>query len=226
MPKKTPTKPTTGRPITWTTALTRFFAHLVEHEKSDHTQKNYREDLLAFTAWYQTTFQERPDLRALAPAELREWKAHLRDDRQLEPRTVNRKLAALRSFLTWATDAGLAQEIATPKSLRQVPPPPRWLDRKQQRGPDPRRRALRRRAGRMPGPAPAQHRHPRRGGHRPALGRHPGPRALGHADRPQGQGTQAAVDPLERRGPRRPDRAPGHRAEAGPRGPAWPARAH
>ena len=133
MPKKTPTKPTPGRPITWTTALTRFFAHLVEHEKSDHTQKNYREDLLAFTAWYQTTFQERPDLRALAAAELREWKAHLRDDRHLEPRTVNRKLAALRSFLTWATDAGLAQEITAPKSLRQVPPPPRWLDRKQQR---------------------------------------------------------------------------------------------
>ena len=133
MPRKTTTKPTTGRPITWTNALTRFFGHLVEQEKSEHTQKNYYEDLLAFTAWYQNTYQERPDLKALAPAELREWKAHLRDDRKLEPRTVNRKLAALRSFLTWAADAGLAEEIATPKSLRQVQPPPRWLDRKQQR---------------------------------------------------------------------------------------------
>ena len=133
MRKKTATRPTAGRPLTWTRALTRFFGHLVEQEKSDHTQKNYREDLLAFTDWYQTTYQERPDLKALAPAELREWKAHLRDDRQLEPRTVNRKLAALRSFLTWATDAGLAEEIVTPKSLRQVQPPPRWLDRKEQR---------------------------------------------------------------------------------------------
>ena len=132
MPRKT-TKPAATRSITWTNALTRFFAHLVEHEKSDHTQKNYREDLLAFTDWYQNIYQERPDLRALAPAELREWKAHLRDDRKLEPRTVNRKLAALRSFLTWATDAGLAEEIVTPKSVRQVQPPPRWLDRKEQR---------------------------------------------------------------------------------------------
>jgi integrase/recombinase XerC len=132
MPRKT-TQPATPRPVTWTTALTRFFAHLVEEERSEHTRKNYREDLLAFTAWYQTTFQERPDLKALAPAELREWKAHLRDDRHLEPRTVNRKLAALRSFLTWAADAGLAAEIHTPKSLRQIPPPPRWLDRKEQR---------------------------------------------------------------------------------------------
>ena len=131
MPRKKTTP--TRHPQTWTNALTRFFAHLEEQEKSDHTQKNYREDLLAFTAWYQATYQERPDLMALAPAELRAWKAHLRDDRHLEPRTVNRKLAALRSFLTWAADAGLAEEIVTPKSLRQVQPPPRWLDRKQQR---------------------------------------------------------------------------------------------
>ena len=89
--------------------------------------------MLAFTAWYQQTFQERPDLKALAPAELREWKAHLRDDRKLEPRTVNRKLAALRSLLRWAEGKGLAPEIVTPKSLRQVKPPPRWLDKRQQR---------------------------------------------------------------------------------------------
>ena len=63
MPKKTPTKPTPGRPITWTTALTRFFAHLVEHEKSDHTQKNYREDLLAFTAWYRRPSRSGPTSR-------------------------------------------------------------------------------------------------------------------------------------------------------------------
>ena len=130
MPRKTTTA---GRDANWSQALTRFAAHLVDHERSGHTQKNYRDDLLAFTDWYQKTYQERPDLRALAPSELREWKAHLRDDLGLEPATVNRKLAALRSFLAWAAAEGLAGEIATPKSIRQVKPPPRWLDRKQQR---------------------------------------------------------------------------------------------
>ena len=164
MPRKT-TKPTTTRPLTWTNALTRFAAHLIEHEKSEHTQKNYREDLLAFTAWYQTTYQERPDLKALAPAELREWKGHLRDDRQLEPRTVNRKLAALRSFLTWATDAGLA---AGDRHPQVAPPGPASAPVARPQGAarlDPHRGTLRRDPGRLPGPAPDQHRHPGRGGH-------------------------------------------------------------
>jgi site-specific recombinase XerD len=123
----------TTETATWTRALTRFADHLLDREKADHTRNNYREDLMAFTAWYQETFRERPDLRALAPSELREWKAHLRDDRKLEPATVNRKLAALRSFLAWAAAEGLAAEIAMPRSIKQVKPPPRWLDRKQQR---------------------------------------------------------------------------------------------
>jgi site-specific recombinase XerD len=127
------TTPKAKTPATWTRALSRFADHLVDQEKSDHTRNNYREDLMAFTGWYQETFHERPDLRALAPSELREWKAHLRDDLKFEPATVNRKLAALRSFLAWAAAEGLAAEIATPRSIKQVKPPPRWLDRKQQR---------------------------------------------------------------------------------------------
>jgi site-specific recombinase XerD len=131
MPRKT--TPAARPPATWTRALSRFADHLLDQEKADHTRNNYREDLMAFTAWYQTTFQERPDLRALAPSELREWKVHLRDDLKFEPATVNRKLAALRSFLAWAAAEGLAAELALPRSIKQVQPPPRWLDRKQQR---------------------------------------------------------------------------------------------
>ena len=131
--KTSSTRAAADRPADWTQAITRFAGHLVDREKSEHTQKNYREDLLAFTDWYQKTYQERPDLRALAPSELREWKAHLRDSLQLEPATVNRKLAALRSFLRWAVAEGLAPEMVAPKSIKQVKPPPRWLDRKEQR---------------------------------------------------------------------------------------------
>jgi site-specific recombinase XerD len=122
-----------SQPATWTAALTRFLHHLVEHERSPLTIAGYRRDLLHFTAWYQGRFQERPVPALLLPEELREYKAHLRDHQQLEPASVNRRLAALRSFLAWAQDQGITPEIRTPKSVAQVLPPPRWLDEKQQR---------------------------------------------------------------------------------------------
>jgi integrase/recombinase XerC len=114
-------------------AVDRFVADLVERERSEHTRANYREDLDAFAEWYEAKYLDPPAVALLAPSELREWKGHLRDDRKLEPATVNRKLAALRSLLRWAEAEGLAPEIATPKSLRQVKPPPRWLNRLEQR---------------------------------------------------------------------------------------------
>jgi integrase/recombinase XerC len=117
----------------WAQAVDRFVADLVERERSLHTRANYREDLEAFAGWYEHRFQDPPTLALLAPSELREWKHHLRDERGMEPATVNRKLAALRSLLRWAEAQGLAPAIAPPKSLRQLKPPPRWLDRRQQR---------------------------------------------------------------------------------------------
>jgi integrase/recombinase XerC len=126
-------RPQPDTPKTWAEALARFDRHLADLERSQHTHANYREDLTAFAEWYEHTFQEEPQLALLAPQELREWKAHLREERKLEPATVNRKLAALRSLLKWAEANGHAPEIRAPKSIRKVQPPPRWLDLKQQR---------------------------------------------------------------------------------------------
>src|SRR5262249_56915794 len=95
------------QPATWTTALTRFLEHLVEHERAPLTIAGYRRDLLAFTAWYQGRFQERPVPAQLLPEELREYKAHLRERQQLEPASVNRRLPALRPFLASAQADGI-----------------------------------------------------------------------------------------------------------------------
>jgi site-specific recombinase XerD len=117
----------------WADALDRFAADLVERERSEHTRSGYRADLEAFAEWYESKYQDPPTLALLAPSELREWKAHLREERKMEPASVNRMLAALRSLLRWAEAEGIAPEIAAPKSLKQVKPPPRWLEPKQQR---------------------------------------------------------------------------------------------
>jgi site-specific recombinase XerD len=120
-------------PPSWADAVDRFVLDLVERERSEHTRANYREDLEAFAEWYEAKFQDPPTVALLAPSELREWKAHLRDERRQQPATVNRKLAALRSMLRWAEAGGIAPEIAAPRSLREAKRPPRWLDRPQQR---------------------------------------------------------------------------------------------
>jgi site-specific recombinase XerD len=121
------------KPADWTDALTGFGRHLVDHERSQLTQRDYRADLLEFTRWYQDTYQERPVPALIQSDELRAWKAHLRDQHELLPNTINRKLAALRSFLAWCASQGLAPEIPTPRSERQQPGPPRWLTPQEQR---------------------------------------------------------------------------------------------
>ena len=120
-------------PATWTEALDRFDAHLHEHERSRHTREDYREDLEQFAAWYQARYQEAPALATIAPAELREWKRHLHEERGHQVATVNRRLASIRSLLRWAESKGYAEEIRTPKSIRRKNPPPRWLNEKEQR---------------------------------------------------------------------------------------------
>jgi site-specific recombinase XerD len=144
MPRRsTPPKPSPA-PADWTEALARFDAWLVEHERSDHTREDYREDLLAFASWYESKYQEKPMFALLQPAELREWKTHMIEDRKYQPATANRKLAALSSFLRWAEREGHAPEVRTPRQVRRVQPPPRWLDVREQR-------ALLRAAGRHGG---------------------------------------------------------------------------
>ncbi len=132
MPRKpSPAKP--QPPRDWSGALDLFDRHLEDNERSDHTRANYRDDLDDFAGWYEWKYQEKPILAILQPAELRDWKSHMLEDRKYQPATANRKLAALSSFLRWAESEGHRAEIRTPRQVRKVQPPPRWLDLKEQR---------------------------------------------------------------------------------------------
>jgi integrase/recombinase XerC len=119
------------QPTDWNEATDRFIAHLEADEKSRLTRRNYRDDLTMFDAWYHKHYQEAPGLGRLGATELREFKAHL-IERDLKPATINRKLAALRSFCRWAEAAGLAGAIQAPKTIRQERPLPRWLSRSEE----------------------------------------------------------------------------------------------
>src|SRR5262249_32597592 len=114
----------------WSDHVDQFLAHLRDEEKSAHTQRNYRDDLLAFAAWYRDhNGGDDPELARIAKRDVLHWKDHVekqggRLDRQGNARaaalaTVNRKLSAVRSFVRWAQDLGLSQPFEPPKPRRR-----------------------------------------------------------------------------------------------------------
>src|SRR5579859_2085302 len=118
--------------LTWTEAIDQFRNHQIEREQSKHTLANYSEDLKAFRGWCKDHYQADPDPTQLTAAELREWKQYLLEGKKLSPATVNRKLAALKSFNGYLASIGAGQLVQAPKAARQEAPRPHWLSRREQ----------------------------------------------------------------------------------------------
>jgi site-specific recombinase XerD len=97
--------------------------------------KNYRCDRAAFARWFRDTTGDELTPALITPTDLRDYKRFLVDQRRLKPSSVNRQLATLKSFLTWAAAAGLlpaGPPPALPKAVFQAQHGPRWLDRREQ----------------------------------------------------------------------------------------------
>lgn len=116
--------------VIWSGARAAFETQQVEDEKRPLTVSTYREDLDAFHDWHVNYYTKPPELARLTAADLRQWKAFMREERHLKAASVNRKLSAMRSFLRWAQSAGLAPPVKSPKAIPQVRQPPRWLSRR------------------------------------------------------------------------------------------------
>lgn len=85
--------------------IRRFERFLEASERTPATIKNYRCDLVAFAGWFYDTNGDELEPRKVTPTDLREFKRHLQEERNLRPTSVNRKLATLKSFLGWAAAA-------------------------------------------------------------------------------------------------------------------------
>jgi site-specific recombinase XerD len=104
------------------TSLDRFTAFLEQAERSPLTIKNYLSDLRSFTTWFEETNGDRFEPAKITPTDLREYKRWMITHRGLRPNSVNRKLATLKSFIHWATEAGLlrdAHALKVPKAERE-----------------------------------------------------------------------------------------------------------
>lgn len=86
---------------------------------SEHTLRGYRIDLTSFSTFAQTALEE------VSKRLLRRYLAHLHE-KGMSPRTIQRRLSALRSFYKYALREGLVaenplEEIDSPKKEKRLP---------------------------------------------------------------------------------------------------------
>ena len=114
--------------------LQRFEGHLAGEGKSAHTLRAYTRDLRLFAEWFQITNGKALTPEAITPIDVRQYRAHLLTVQGRKPATVNRKLASLSAFCTWARGEGLiaANPVEGVQQVGEVRPAPKWLDKNEQ----------------------------------------------------------------------------------------------
>lgn len=102
-----------------------YLAELARRNSSGHTIRNYRSDLEQFLTYLSPVGASTPRVAELGLPVLREWLAYL-FDQKLEPVSIRRKLAAVRSLFKHMLSEGViaknpARLLRTPKAPRKLP---------------------------------------------------------------------------------------------------------
>src|SRR5215217_8103984 len=90
-----------------------FLTDLARQEVAPLTLASYRSDLALFARWFTGTRGEAFTAAAVTPTDVRDYRAHLVSVAHRAPATVNRRLAALRKFFTWAKATKRITEVPT-----------------------------------------------------------------------------------------------------------------
>jgi integrase/recombinase XerD len=118
-------------PASWTEAVESFLTRLKDRRKSPKTIRCYREELTAYAAWSEAEYKEPPTLQAVMESDLREWITWLRAQKspKLKPATINKKRAALKSFLRWSEVKGFSEPMEMPPPMKKQEGALRWLSK-------------------------------------------------------------------------------------------------
>ena len=116
-----------------TALLEAFKRYLHSEDISTNTISAYFSDVTHFMNWYIQSFQEF-DIDVVTPTDIREYREYLQERvPPIAPSTINRRLAALRRFFTWAREQQLTAKQPTER-IRNVESTlhgPKSLNRKQ-----------------------------------------------------------------------------------------------
>jgi len=85
---------------------------------SPYTVRGYVRDLEKVASWFEKTNGGAMRLRDVTSVDVQDYKAHLQTVKRYMPSTINRRLAALRAYFSWAIDEGLLSE--DPVRVRNV----------------------------------------------------------------------------------------------------------
>src|SRR5579863_830525 len=109
-------------------AVERYLAELRRTNASPHTVRNYASDLAQLVEYFSPPGAQAPAPAAVTTLELREWLGDLYT-RGLDPISIRRKLAAVRSLFRFLAREGsvatnVARLVRTPKAPKRVPTVP------------------------------------------------------------------------------------------------------
>jgi integrase/recombinase XerC len=101
-----------------------------DQDRSELTVKAYLADIQLFMTWYVPKVGATADLLQVTPTHIKNYRKYLTDDQHKKAASVNRRVAALRTFFKWAA---MADHIGRSpvnglKPLRQQVIAPRWLE--------------------------------------------------------------------------------------------------
>ncbi|CAG0990391.1 partial Tyrosine recombinase XerC, partial [Anaerolineae bacterium] len=102
-----------------------------DQDRGELTVKAYLADVHGFVTWWQQTHGDRRfDLVAVTPTDIRDYRSRLTVVGRQKTNSVNRRLAALRTFYKWAMlhDMVRRSPLAGLKMDRQQKAAPRWLE--------------------------------------------------------------------------------------------------
>ena len=110
-----------------------FEEHLEAQGRSALTVGGYTADLQDFRQWYGLA-NGLPFTGLFTPTDVREYKSWLQTVRRAAPATINRRLAALRSYGAFLIESGRAEynPAAAARAVKQQLVAPRWLDKTDQ----------------------------------------------------------------------------------------------
>lgn len=120
-----------------TNSLGKYQIWLEDQNKSPFTVRGYIRDVEQFQQWCGSSDESFP-VNALSEDKVRSYKSHLLNGHHAKPRTFNRKLAALRSFVEWLQDAGVLDRdpLRGINMVHEERRRPRWITPKEKKSLD------------------------------------------------------------------------------------------